>query len=642
MEEPLFVDHRDPQELDDAAHEELGRRFEEDAAKERETRQLIVDTYKAVWTEFNTWYYENCKQNLRSLAMSDRPIQDGWECMTESLLEETMPVDDDSDDWTFTVTDWEDGITTERTLASEVVTVGSIEPYPKYEACTPTSRNIRSDQAVHSGKPSVLRFIPYADEPNFDAETYIRQYSVSAWQTDANDPNVGWIQFETVCRLQKYGITPEDIDGFKILPPLLGHKGLLWRMRQRDPILWPTEELPAKDVFLTGRASSQNLEKQIQGIVDVFCPIPNCQEVLCLTHKRPSAKWEPGRSRRSNADLRKGKRAFEACGEQCYITMCQDDMDSVFVWSLDCETIWKMFPDNESCHVAELCRIPCAEAFLHRCRLLPDEEFIRYSNESLRGRTPPGGFRGDSYEGFATPTFSLSDFCCHLGPCDQHSKCPCYEKNVHCQRSCRCISKCALRDKGCRCKNGCGPACACAKKGWECDPERCGRHRNGRKVAHKCDNQALQKQSYVALKTKISSHGLGTFAIRSIPATRLIGEYTAEIFLAHANTAPLNLHWHRGLNYSFDLNPELILDAAFSGNETRFINHGWDADLNVEALVRYVNGEHRIGFYTTRRVKAGEELHLDYGDKYWQGSEEDDAERFQEVAEDVRSSTMPA
>lgn len=40
---------------------------------------------------------------------------------------------------------------------------------------------------------------------------------------------------------------------------------------------------------------------------------------------------------------------------------------------------------------------------------------------------------------------------------------------------------------------------------------------------------------------------------------------------------------HRGLNYMFGLDSEITLDAAFVGNETRYINHGDERDENVVA-----------------------------------------------------------
>jgi len=142
-----------------------------------------------------------------------------------------------------------------------------------------------------------------------------------------------------------------------------------------------------------------------------------------------------------------------------------------------------------------------------------------------------------------------------------------------------------------------------------------------------CGNQALQQQIQVPLEVKTGSHGLGTFALRTIPKLTFIGEYTAEVLSNKAGYPILELYNHRGLNYGFDLNADLTLDAAFAGNETRCINDPRGPNSNVEAKTMWVNAEHRIGFYSTKKIQRGQELLLDYGEKYWlESHDQDDAD----------------
>ena len=48
------------------------------------------------------------------------------------------------------------------------------------------------------------------------------------------------------------------------------------------------------------------------------------------------------------------------------------------------------------------------------------------------------------------------------------------------------------------------------------------------------------------------------------------------------------LHKHRQLNYEFGLNDDQLLDAAWSGNDTRYINHAQD-NMNIDAASKYIN-----------------------------------------------------
>jgi hypothetical protein len=71
-------------------------------------------------------------------------------------------------------------------------------------------------------------------------------------------------------------------------------------------------------------------------------------------------------------------------------------------------------------------------------------------------------------------------------------------------------------------------------------------------------------------------------------------------------------------SYIFALNKDYVIDAWRYGNKTRFINHCDKKDQNLQAKVLLVNGEHRIGFYATKNIKAGDELLFDYGSTFTQ------------------------
>ena len=57
--------------------------------------------------------------------------------------------------------------------------------------------------------------------------------------------------------------------------------------------------------------------------------------------------------------------------------------------------------------------------------------------------------------------------------------------------------------------------------------------------------------------------------------------HTGPLFLIFLYDVELNCHFtssltasHRGLNYNFTLNSNLVIDAVACGNNTRYVNHG--------------------------------------------------------------------
>ena len=58
------------------------------------------------------------------------------------------------------------------------------------------------------------------------------------------------------------------------------------------------------------------------------------------------------------------------------------------------------------------------------------------------------------------------------------------------------------------------------------------------------------------------------------------------------------------------LNSDLIIDATKKGSISRFINHS--CDPNAETQKWTVSGEVRIGFFSIKDIKKGEEITFDY------------------------------
>jgi SET domain-containing protein len=113
-------------------------------------------------------------------------------------------------------------------------------------------------------------------------------------------------------------------------------------------------------------------------------------------------------------------------------------------------------------------------------------------------------------------------------------------------------------------------------------------------------------------------HGLGGFARTDIPKGTRIIEYVGEkISNAEADRRYDDAKMKRHHTFLFILNSRTCVDAAFDGNESRFLNHS--CDPNCEAIIT----RGRIWVEAKRAIPAGTELVYDY--QY-----EDDAEYTEE------------
>jgi SET domain-containing protein len=101
--------------------------------------------------------------------------------------------------------------------------------------------------------------------------------------------------------------------------------------------------------------------------------------------------------------------------------------------------------------------------------------------------------------------------------------------------------------------------------------------------------------------------GLGAFATRPIPAGVRLIEYTGQrLTPAEADARYPDVEGERHHTFLFAIDDEIVIDAAYEGNEARFINHS--CDPNCDAVI----DDSRIWIETIRDVGAGEELAYDY------------------------------
>ncbi|XP_060519038.1 variant-silencing SET domain-containing protein [Cylas formicarius] len=132
-------------------------------------------------------------------------------------------------------------------------------------------------------------------------------------------------------------------------------------------------------------------------------------------------------------------------------------------------------------------------------------------------------------------------------------------------------------------------------------------------VGQRCTNKRFQKGQFAPVEVfKTEKKGLGLRAAANIPYGEFILEYVGEVLdpdefdkRAEVYSEDKNIH-----HYFMSLRADAIIDATVKGNISRFINHS--CDPNAETQKWTVNGELRIGFFSTRTILAGEEVTFDY------------------------------
>jgi histone-lysine N-methyltransferase SETD2 len=139
----------------------------------------------------------------------------------------------------------------------------------------------------------------------------------------------------------------------------------------------------------------------------------------------------------------------------------------------------------------------------------------------------------------------------------------------------------------------------------ECSPKcRCGEF---------CDNQQFQRYNYSPVSAfKTEKKGFGIRADADIPPETFIIEYVGEVLnnkqfekRATKYSKDKNRHY-----YFMALRSNAVIDATVKGNISRFINHSCDPNAITQKWT--INGELRVGFFSVRFIKKGEEITFDY------------------------------
>ncbi|KAH9932336.1 uncharacterized protein B0H18DRAFT_53638 [Fomitopsis serialis] len=334
-------------------------------ARDKE-RNAIAAVYRKAWDDFYDWEPEPCHSLIRSLIAA--PTQAPWDeadtAVPFCVSDESMDVDEVANG-IFQVFDME----RERVSMLDVDNVrGQVFAlHPKYEACTPTSQNIKTDD----DESEWLRFVSYAGEPGFDEEQLARDHKHFYWQDVCRDPDADLIGLETIHRLEAQSFSYNVVDTHSVLPRLLGHNGLIGRIHKRDLWHWPdVPELPHVEL------DDYTLKTQVNEYVDKTCPHVGCLYSLCFPHKQVNELLSGQTAHIKSVSLK--QQIQRPCGDMCcVIDRPEDDIDNPAMTDAQCiNDILSILPDEMPCTIASIAMVPCYQVFMNRCQLFPDHSIV--------------------------------------------------------------------------------------------------------------------------------------------------------------------------------------------------------------------------------------------------------------------------
>ncbi|KAH0874169.1 hypothetical protein HID58_071531 [Brassica napus] len=152
-----------------------------------------------------------------------------------------------------------------------------------------------------------------------------------------------------------------------------------------------------------------------------------------------------------------------------------------------------------------------------------------------------------------------------------------------------------LCGKNCNCElllSSCSPSCPC----------RC-----------ECTNKPFQQRHIKKMKiVQTEKCGYGIVADEDIISGEFIIEYVGEVIDNEICEQRLWKLKHKVETnfYLCQINNNLLVDATYKGNKSRYFNHSCDPNTVMQKWM--IDGETRLGIFATRDINKGEHLTYDY------------------------------
>ncbi|TQD71813.1 hypothetical protein C1H46_042646 [Malus baccata] len=133
------------------------------------------------------------------------------------------------------------------------------------------------------------------------------------------------------------------------------------------------------------------------------------------------------------------------------------------------------------------------------------------------------------------------------------------------------------------------------------------------KCGSSCLNKPFQHRPVKKMKlVKTEKCGSGIVADEDIKQGEFVIEYVGEVIDDKTCEQRLWNMKHRGETnfYLCEINRDMVIDATYKGNKSRYINHSCCPNTEMQKWI--IDGETRIGIFATRDIKMGEHLTYDY------------------------------
>ncbi|KAE8689525.1 Histone-lysine N-methyltransferase ASHH3 [Hibiscus syriacus] len=151
----------------------------------------------------------------------------------------------------------------------------------------------------------------------------------------------------------------------------------------------------------------------------------------------------------------------------------------------------------------------------------------------------------------------------------------------------------------------CGRDCHCGMLLSSCS--------SGCSCGSSCLNKPFQNRPIKNLKLiQTEKCGAGIVADEDIKHGEFVIEYVGEVIDDKTCEERLWKMKHRGETnfYLCEINRDMVIDATYKGNKSRYINHSCCPNTEMQKWI--IDGETRIGIFALRDIKKGEPLTYDY------------------------------
>ncbi|KAH7474527.1 Histone-lysine N-methyltransferase ASHH3 [Phytophthora ramorum] len=128
-----------------------------------------------------------------------------------------------------------------------------------------------------------------------------------------------------------------------------------------------------------------------------------------------------------------------------------------------------------------------------------------------------------------------------------------------------------------------------------------------------CSNRAIKRRELKLVRVEyIPGPGFGLVASEKISAGEFIIEYVGEVIDDRECERRMIKYRDNGETnfYMMELEKNIVIDAKYRSNESRFINHSCDPNSVTQKW--NVDGMQRIGIFSRRNIAPDEEITIDY------------------------------